>query len=132
MASRTVNTPANDEEDLANVEDIEQLCSQISKYEPCFRLSLIQYHLRRLGIACNDERFIKLLSLSFETMVRSIISDCATVNKDNNTSSKTLTSELLTQTLLNTTTTSTDNNNQTITNSQQNNDNTLDLNDLFD
>jgi hypothetical protein len=69
MASRTSNTAPNDEDDLANVEDIEQLCNRISKYEPCFRQSLIQYHLKRLGISCNDERLVKLFSLSFETMV---------------------------------------------------------------
>jgi hypothetical protein len=51
------------------------------------------------------------------------------VNKDNNTPSKSLTSDLLTQTLLNTTI---DNNNQTITNSQQTTNNTLDINDFFD
>jgi len=54
--------------------------------------------------------------------------DCARVNKDNNTQSKTLTSELLTQTLLNTTT---DNNSQTITNSQQSTMSTSDVNDFF-
>jgi hypothetical protein len=69
MASRMSNIGTNDEDDLANVEDIEQLCSHISKYEPCFRPALIQYHLKRLGISCNDERLVKLLSLSFETMV---------------------------------------------------------------
>jgi hypothetical protein len=69
MASQMSNVSANDEDDLANVEDIEQLCTRISKYDPCFRLSLIQYHLKRSGISCNDERLVKLLSLSFETMV---------------------------------------------------------------
>jgi len=66
------NAPANDEDDLINVEDIEQLCSRMSKYDPCFRISLIQYHLKRMGIACTDERLVKLLSLSFETMVNKI------------------------------------------------------------
>jgi len=61
--------------------------------------------------------------------MRSIIIDCARVNKDNNTQSKTLTSELLTQTLLNTTT---DNNNSTIPNSQQSTMSTADVNDFFD
>ncbi len=66
------NAPANDEDDLINVEDIEQLCSRMSKYDPCFRISLIQYHLKRMGIACTDERLVKLLSLSFETMVNKL------------------------------------------------------------
>ncbi|CAF1141711.1 unnamed protein product [Rotaria sordida] len=132
MASQASNVSTNDEDDLVNVEDIEQLCNRISKYEPSFRISLIQYHLKRLGISCNDERLVKLLTLSFETMIRSIVADCARVNKDNNnTSSKTLTSELLSQTLLNTTTT-TDNNNQTTTNTQQSTNSTLDINDFFD
>jgi hypothetical protein len=69
MASRIPNVPVNEEDDLANVEDIEQLCNRMSKYEPCFRITLIQHHLKRQGIACNDERLVKLLSLSFETMV---------------------------------------------------------------
>ena len=76
MTSRTTNNPsaANpDEEDLVNVEDIEQLCARLSKYEPCFRLSVIQYHLKRLGVSCSDERLVKLLSLSFETMVIHIL-----------------------------------------------------------
>ncbi len=73
MASGMSNTPTTtDEDDLAHVEDIEQICSRISKYEPCFRTSLIQYHLKRLGISCNDERLVKLLSLSFETMVNKL------------------------------------------------------------
>ena len=63
--------------DLVNVEDIEQLCTRLSKYEPCFRLSVIQYHLKRLGVSCSDERLIKLLSLSFETMVMHIIKSLA-------------------------------------------------------
>ncbi len=63
------NASTNDEGDLANIEEIEQLCNRMSKYDPCFRTSLIQYHLKRLGISCNDERLVKLLSLSFETMV---------------------------------------------------------------
>ncbi|UJR31885.1 hypothetical protein I4U23_019359 [Adineta vaga] len=130
MASRTVNTPAStDEEDLATVEDIEQLCTHLYKYEPCFRVSLIQHHLRRLGISSHDERLVKLLSLSFETMIRSLIADCARVNRENNTPSKTLTSELLTQTLLNTTM---ENNTQTTANSQQSTNSTLDINDFFD
>jgi len=69
MASQTSNVSANDEADFANVEDIEHLCNRMSKYDPCFRISLIQYHLKRLGISCTDERLVKLLSLSFETMV---------------------------------------------------------------
>ncbi|CAF1034364.1 unnamed protein product [Rotaria sordida] len=85
MASQASNVSTNDEDDLVNVEDIEQLCNRISKYEP--------------NIPCNDERLVKLLTLSFETMIRSIVADCARVNKDNNnTLSKTLTSELLSQT----------------------------------
>jgi hypothetical protein len=74
MASGMSNIPTTttDEDDLAHVEDIEQICSRISKYEPCFRTSLIQYHLKRLGISCNDERLVKLLSLSFETMVNKL------------------------------------------------------------
>ncbi|CAF2705303.1 unnamed protein product [Rotaria sp. Silwood2] len=126
MASSRVS---NDEDDLVTVEDIEQLCNQMSKYEPCFRISLIQHHLKRLGISYNDERFVKLLTLSYETMIRSIVADCAHANKNNNTLSKTLTSELLSQTLLDTTI---DNNSQTVTNSQQNTNSTLDLNDFFD
>ncbi|CAF1954837.1 unnamed protein product [Rotaria magnacalcarata] len=129
MASRVPTVSANDEEDLVTVEDIEQLCSRMSKYEPCFRISLIQHHLKRLGIACNDERLAKLMTLSFETMIRSIITDCANVNKDNHSSSKTLTSELLNQTLLNI---PIDNNNQIMTNSQQSANSTLDINDFFD
>ncbi|CAF3365724.1 unnamed protein product [Rotaria sp. Silwood1] len=132
-SSQASNTPTNDKDDQVTVEDIEQLCNQMSKYEPSFRISLIQYHLKRLGISYNDERLVKLLTLSYETMIRSIVSDCAHVNKDNHTSSKTLTSELLNQTLLNTTTTTaTDNNNETITNTQQSTNSTLDLNDFFD
>jgi len=73
MASQMSNAPANDEDDLINVEDIEQLCTRMSKYDPCFRISLIQYHLKRMGIACTDERLVKLLSLSFETMVNKIV-----------------------------------------------------------
>jgi len=69
MASQPSNVSTNDEIDFANVEDIEHLCNRMSKYDPCFRISLIQYHLKRLGISCNDERLVKLLSLSFETMV---------------------------------------------------------------
>ncbi|CAF1451742.1 unnamed protein product [Adineta ricciae] len=131
MTSRTTNpSVANpDEEDLVNVEDIEQLCARLSKYEPCFRLSVIQYHLKRLGVSCSDERLIKLLSLSFETMIRSLVADCARVNRENNTPSKTLTSELLTQTLLNT---MPENNSQATNNSQQNTNSTLSIDDFFD
>jgi hypothetical protein len=68
MASRIPET-SNDDDDLTHVEEIEQLCNQMSRYEPCFRTSLIQYHLKRQGIASNDERLVKLISLSFETMV---------------------------------------------------------------
>ncbi|CAF1457337.1 unnamed protein product [Rotaria sp. Silwood1] len=130
-SSQASNTPTNDKDDQVTVEDIEQLCNQMSKYEPSFRISLIQYHLKRLGISYNDERLVKLLTLSYETMIRSIVSDCAHVNKDNHTTSKTLTSELLNQTLLNTTTAATDNNNEIITNTQQSTNSTLDINDFF-
>ncbi len=58
-----------------------------------------------------------------------MIADCARVNKDNHIQSKTLTSELLTQTLLGT---AIENNNQTTTNSQQNTMSTTDINDFFD
>ncbi|CAF1451872.1 unnamed protein product [Adineta ricciae] len=131
MNSRTTNPSAAnlDEEDLVNVEDIEQLCTRLSKYEPCFRLSVIQYHLKRLGVSCSDERLIKLLSLSFETMIRSLVADCARVNRENNAPSKTLTSELLTQTLLNTIP---ENNSQATSNSQQNTNSTLSMDDFFD
>ncbi|CAF0878113.1 unnamed protein product [Adineta ricciae] len=108
---------------------IEQLCTRLSKYEPCFRLSVIQYHLKRLGVSCSDERLIKLLSLSFETMIRSLVADCARVNRENNAPSKTLTSELLTQTLLNTIP---ENNSQATSNSQQNTNSTLSMDDFFD
>ncbi len=66
------NVPVTEEDDAINIEDIEQLCARMSKYDPCFRISLIQYHLKRMGISCTDERLVKLLSLSFETMVNSI------------------------------------------------------------
>jgi len=69
MAQSTSTIPNNGDDDFATVEDIEQLCKRMSKYDPCFRVSLIQNHLKRLGISCNDERLVKLLSLSFETMV---------------------------------------------------------------
>ena len=70
MASQTSNVPAIDDEDLVGIDDVEQLCNRMAKYEPCFRLSLIQHHLKRFGISCNDERLVKFLSLSFETAVR--------------------------------------------------------------
>ncbi len=73
MASQMSNIPTNDEDDPINIEDIEQLCSRLSKYDPCFRTSLIQYHLKRMGISCTDERLVKLFSLSFETMVNKIL-----------------------------------------------------------
>lgn len=72
MASRPPNPSSSEEEDIVNVEDIEQLCNRMSKYEPCFRISLIQNYLKRLGISCNDERLVKLMALSFETMVNKI------------------------------------------------------------
>ena len=70
MASQTSsNTASTEVDDSVNIEEIEQLCNRMSKYDPCFRLSLIQYHLKRMGISCTDERLMKLFSLSFETMV---------------------------------------------------------------
>lgn len=69
MASQMSNATSTDADDAVNIEDIEQLCSRMSKYDPCFRHSLIQYHLKRMGISCTDDRLVKLLSLSFETMV---------------------------------------------------------------
>lgn len=74
MASQASNTTASTEvDDSVNVEDIEQLCNRMSKYDPCFRLSLIQHHLKRMGISCTDERLVKLFSLSFETMVKYLL-----------------------------------------------------------
>ena len=69
MTSHIPSAPANDNEDTITVEDIEQLCNRMSKYEPCFRIPFMHYHMKRLGISCNDERLVKLLTLSFETMV---------------------------------------------------------------
>ena len=69
MASQMSNATSADSEDAVSIEDMEQLCTRMSKYDPCFRLSLIQHHLKRMGISCADERLVKLLSLSFETMV---------------------------------------------------------------
>lgn len=59
----------NEDEDLLTIENIEQMYQRMSKYDPCFRTSLVQYHLKKFGIKSNDERLIKLFSLSFETMV---------------------------------------------------------------
>ena len=72
MTSQPVST-MNEEEESVSIEQIEQLCNRLSKYEPCFRRSLIQHHLKKLGIPCNDERLVKLISLSYETMVRRCI-----------------------------------------------------------
>ena len=135
------NAPAVDEDDQINIEDIEQLCTRLSKYDPCFRTSLIQHHLKRMGLTCTDERLVKLFSLSFETMVkprrfnaslpsqfsfqvRSIVADCARVNKAHPSPSKTLTSEILSQTLLDTT--------PETNNHQASAMSTSDINDLFD
>jgi len=101
----------------------------MSNYEPCFRVSLLKHHLKRLGIVCNDERLIKILSLSFETMIRSIIADCAHVQKQNG-SPMTLTSDLLVKTLLNSNTS--DINSSSTTLSQQQNSSTFDSHNIFD
>lgn len=68
-STTTKKGETNDEENVT-VEEIEQTCNRLSKYDPCFRLSFIQQEMKKFGISTNDERLVKMMSLSFETMVR--------------------------------------------------------------
>lgn len=69
MNNTAPSNHTTEDDDLPSVEDIEQLCHRMSRYEPCFRPSLVHHHLKKFGIKCTDERLVKLISLSFETMV---------------------------------------------------------------
>lgn len=68
-STTTKKSETNNEENVT-VEEIEQTCNRLSKYDPCFRLSFIQQEMKKFGISTNDERLVKMMSLSFETMVR--------------------------------------------------------------
>ncbi|CAF0982971.1 unnamed protein product [Didymodactylos carnosus] len=98
---RNSNSESHMDDETNSLEEIEQICRNIHHYDPCFRVSMISHHLQRLGVSCNDERIVKLVSLSFETILRNIVTDCALIEQqqrsisDNSTSSTFTTNTLI-------------------------------------
>ncbi|CAF2743748.1 unnamed protein product [Rotaria sp. Silwood2] len=81
MTESIEDSSSSSDETLVNEEDINKFTSTLDQFTPAIPETVTRYYMRQCGIQTDDDRVVKLLSVSIQKFMTDIIHDCFQLHK---------------------------------------------------
>ncbi|CAF1195471.1 unnamed protein product [Rotaria sordida] len=81
MSENIEDSSSSCDETLIDEEDLNKFTSTLDQYTPAIPETVTKYYMRQCGLQTDDDRVVKLLSVSVQKFMTDIINDCFQLHK---------------------------------------------------
>ncbi|CAF3255805.1 unnamed protein product [Rotaria sp. Silwood2] len=81
MTESIEDSSSSSDETLVDEEDINKFTSTLDQFTPAIPETVTRYYMRQCGIQTDNDRVVKLLSVSVQKFMTDIINDCFQLHK---------------------------------------------------